>query len=460
MLGYSRQNPPEKPTSDTASGVTLYMKNIIPRDLLTTCLQTHIDKMSSSHSTLFLYIAPVLPASVALTYTISVVFKWEQALERRISGRKTNGNKDMKVSLPLDETDTKLLQDSTWTSHIISAAVPIAHHSFTTVKLWNMDKFETISTEVCLVQIGIVMTEFAIDYCRHHVWQRGDLFALGASWIGITLRPQLLILRSGVTGITSAICIAVLSIFSILPEQPETDQNSTEAHSQVDKPNKEGSLAAKSTPPRYSNVHLHIFSVSLLLVYLIHDYPTISSRLLYRFLWMGSSSHLLIAFGLLFLHVGINNWRTTSRYNQTFVQHLKAFVSQVSTTTPESVGCVLIGLSVLGLWISLFFVSSYLTSCIGFRTLILGRPRTLPRFLDGGLCGGFVYQQVVLVQFFLRRDQFRGQKPGQTFRLVLAFGAAFGQTITGLVVLAIGLYGLQLFGWIHTSPRSSCCSTI
>lgn len=417
--------------------------------------------MLSNLQAQFLYIAPLLPASVASTYVISVIFRWEQALARHIYGDKAHKKKDMRVSLPLDKTDIKLQEDSTWTSSIISSVVPIAHHSFTSIKLWNMDRTEKISINVCLVQIAITMAEFAIDHFRYHEWHRGDLFALGASWSGMALRSQFPMLRSGLTGITSSICITMLGIFSILPEQSAADTNVPKAAvSQAEKADQVDAPAAESTTRRSSNVHLHIFSVSLLLVYLVHDYPTLSSGLLYRYTWMRSSSHLLITFGLLLLRDAVDNWRTTSRPGQTFVQHLNAFLSHTYTGTKGfDRSCVLIPLFMMGLWVSLFFISNYLTSCLGFRSLILGQPRTMPRFLDGAVFGGFLYQMVVGLHIFLRRDQLKGHKPGQVFRVVMAFLTAFGQTILGVVVLAIGLYGLQMLGWLQKGSRSCCCSS-
>jgi hypothetical protein len=413
-----------------------------------TYLKSTVEKMSSSTHVQFLNIAPLLPVSVALTYIIAVVFRWEQALTRRLSGRKKHDNKDMKVSLPFDTTDTKPQEDSTWTSQIISAVVPILHNSSTSIRLWDLDRSGPISLMTCLVQIAIIVVEFGIDHARYHEWRRCDLFALGASWSGMALRSQVLMLRSGVTGITSSICIAVLGILSILSEQPKVDQGlSRTSTPKADKPTQTNFPAAKRTTSRSFTVHLHIFSVSLLLVYLIHDYPAVSSRLLYRFSWMDSFPHWLLAFGLLLLRDGVDNWQATSRQGQTVVQHLGVFASQAYTGTPEFIRCcVFVPLSVAGPWILLFFVSNYLTSCLGFRTLILEQPRTTPKFTDGGVFGGIVYQMVVLLQFFLRRNQMRKHESGRTLRLMLAFVAAFGQTITGLVTIAIGLYSLRMFG--------------
>lgn len=420
------------------------------------------NEMSLDLRAQLLYIAPLLPAGVALAYVISVAFKWEQLLACRKYGDNLHKNKDMKVSLPLDKTDIKLQEDSTWTSQIVNAAVPIAYHSFTSVKLWSLERSETNSINICVIQVAITMAEFAIDYFRYHEWHRGDLFALGASWSGMALRSLFPMLRSGLTGIAFSICIAILGIFSVLPERPAANQNISGASiSQAEKSDEVDSSDTENKTPRTSNVHLHVFSVSLLLVYLVRDYQTVSSKILYRFSWLGSSPHLLITLGLLLLRDGVDNWRTTSRPDQTLAQHVEAFVSQVYTGTQEvDRSCVLIPLSLLGAWISLFFASNYLTSCLGFRRLILGRPRTMPGFLDGGVFGGFAYHMVVSLQLFLRRGQFKGRKPGQTFRLVIAFVTAFGQTITGLVTLAISLYGLQMFGWIQKDSPSCCCSSI
>ncbi|KAG9857281.1 hypothetical protein KCU98_g1106, partial [Aureobasidium melanogenum] len=90
-------------------------------------------------------VAPLLPVSIALIYVAFVVFGWEQTLARRITGAKAHVNKNTKVLLPVDVADTKPRESQTWTSHIISAAIPMAHYSITSPKLWAMDRSERIS---------------------------------------------------------------------------------------------------------------------------------------------------------------------------------------------------------------------------------------------------------------------------------------------------------------------------
>jgi hypothetical protein len=411
--------------------------------------------MSPSLSSQFIHFAPLLPASVALLYIISIVFKWEQALARRISAYKTRSIEDTEVSLPSDTNNIKPHKDSTFTSHLISAAVPTGHYCSTSLRLWNMTRTETVSTSICVIQIIIIVAEFVIDHVRCGDRQRIDLFALGSSWSGMALRSQVPTLRSGYTGIASSVCIAVLAIISILPEQPMDYQDLfRDLAPKADKSNEADLFAVKNTRS-VTTVHIHICSVSLLLVYLAHDYPTVSSALLYQFSWMGSSPHWLIAFGLLLLREGVESWQRRSRQEQTLGQHLGVLVSQAYVGTPDFVRCCVLILLLVSPWILLFFVSSFLTSCLGFRALILNRPRTMPKSLDGGIFGGFIYQMVVSIHLFLRRDRLGKDKPGGTFHLVMAFVAAFGQTITGLVTVAVGLYGLQMFD--NPIKNQRCC---
>jgi hypothetical protein len=412
--------------------------------------------MSPSLSFQFIHFAPLLPASVALLYIISIVFKWERALARRMYAYRTCSIKDMGIPLPSDTNDIKPQEDSTFTSHLISAAIPTAHHCSTSLRFYNLARTETVLTSTCVVHIIIIVAEFVIDYVHYSDRWRGDLFALGASWCGMAVRSQVPTLRSGFTGIASSICIAVLAVISILPEQPIKDQDLSRASApKTDKLNEAHPFSARNTRPQTTTVPYHIFGVSLLLAYLVHDYPTVSSTLLYRFAWMGSSPHWFVAFGLFLLREGVDNWQRTYRQEQTLAQHLAVFVSQAYAGTPDFVRCVLMVLSVISPWFLLFFVSSFLTSCLGFRALILSQPRTMPKFLDGGILGGFIYQMVVSVQLLLRRDRLGKHKPDGTFHLVMAFVAAFGQTITGLVTVAVGLYGLQMFD--NPNKNQRCC---
>jgi hypothetical protein len=404
----------------------------------------------------FIRIAPLLPASVALLYMVSVVFKWEQALARRLSAYKTSSIKDTEVSLPSDTNNIKPHKDSTFTSHLISAVVPTAHYCTTSLKLWNMTRTETVSTSTCVTQVITIVAEFVIGCVRYHDPQRSDLFALGASWSGMALRSQVSTLRSGYTSIASSVCIAVLAVISILPEQPIKHHDlSRDLDPKADESNEADLFAMKNKTP-VTTVHIHICSVSLLLVYLVHDYPTVSSTLLYQFPWMGSSSHWLIALGLLLLREGVDTWRRTYRQEQTLAQHAEIFISQVYAGTPDFVRCVFMVLSVLGPWFLLFFVSSSLTSCLGFRALLLGRPRTMPKFPDGGIFGGFIYQMVVSIQLLLRRDRLGKHKPDGTFHLVTTLVTAFGQAITGLVTVAVGLYGVQMLGYPNKNEVCRC----
>lgn len=388
-------------------------------------------------------IAPLLPISIALAYVAFVAFKWEQLLARRITDAKAYMKKDTKVLLPVDVADTKPQesQSQTWTSHMISAAVPMAHYSITTPKLWGMDRSERNSVYVCLGQIAIVVAEFVIHYIRHRDCKRGKLLALGAAWGAIALRALSLLSYTKWTDLTTSACIAILGIVSILQDLPASSQASSRISSpDMDKYGKANSRDAKVTTSRSSYVAFHLLSVSLLLVYLLHDYQSLSDQLLYRFTWLGSMSHFLLAYALLLLRDGVSNWQATYRKHQPFTRHFHIFCSHAYQGIPEFLRCgILVPLSVMGPWLILFFLTNYMTSCLGFSRLILDQPRTRPQFLDGGVSGGILYQMLVLVQFFLRRDKIRYDSSHKTFNFSMAFGAAFGQAVTTVVVVAAGL---------------------
>ena len=149
-----------------------------------------------------------------------------------------------------------------------------------------------------------------------------------------------------------------------------------------------------------------MFSISLLLVYLLHDYPLLSDQVLYRFSWLGSMSHFLITLGLLLLQAGMSEWRATSQHGRPIMRHVQVFFLQIFRGIPASLrDGVLILIFVMGPWWGFFFLANYMTSCLGFRRLLLDRPRTRPQFKDGGIFGGFLYQMLVAGQLYVRRNR-------------------------------------------------------
>ncbi|KEQ63673.1 uncharacterized protein M437DRAFT_46791 [Aureobasidium melanogenum CBS 110374] len=392
--------------------------------------------MSLSTGIRLLDFAPLLPITIAVTYVASVVFGWEQTLARRIQA---HVKKDTAL-LPKDIADTKPQESQSWTSHIISAAVPMAHHYVTTTKLYSMERSERISVNVCLCQIAIVMVEFTIHYIRYRDSRRGRLLALGAAWGAMTLRTLSLVSDTKWTNLTTSVCIATLGVVSILPEPPAPYQVSSRTPSQdVDKSEKADPLDTKIKISRSSSVAYHICSISLLLVYLLHDYPSLSAQVFYIFPWSSSISHWLLVFALMLLRMGVDNWQATSRNQQIWVQHFQDFVIHAYQGTPDFMrGGVLMPISVCGFWFGLFFLANYMTSCLGFRRLILDEPRTRPKFMDGGVFGAVLYQMLVGLQMFLRRGKIG---PGvHVFHLLMVFGVAFAQTVTAVVTIAAGLF--------------------
>jgi hypothetical protein len=406
--------------------------------------------MSFFDDTRLLDIAPLLPVTTALAYVAFVIFGWEQALLRRISGAKTHETKETEVLLPIGVTDSEPRESTTWTSSFISAAVPMAHCCITSPKLWTLKSAEKASLGVCLVQIAIVMIEFLIHYIKYHDWTGGRLSALGVAWGMMALRSLSLAPDNKLTDVTTSACIATVGVFSILPEPAAATRNSFRSLNPGPIKHKEaGSQTAEVRRSRALHVAYHIFSVSLLLVYLLHDYPSLSDQVLYRFSWLGSMSHYLMAYGLLLLRDGVDNWQGTWRSEQTLMQHLQAFFSKVFHGTPKFVrGGMLVPLSAICPWFCFFFLTNYMTSCLGFRRLLLDQPRTVPRFLDGGIFGGFMYQMLLLGQLHIRREDIARDSAHKSFSLLMAFSTAFGQTVTTVVVLATVFYICRsLAGW-------------
>ena len=209
---------------------------------------------------------------------------------------------------------------------------------------------------------------------------------------------------------------------------------------------KEGLLDHGFPEPGPSMRHFHIFSVSLLLVHLLHDYPVLSSWLLDYAPWMGPFSPFWIPFGLLYLRNGVQGWYKTHQNDQTFLQHVQAFTSLVYTLAPQELLCgIILPLLTLGTWLLLFFAASYLTSCLGFRYLFLGCPRTAPQFLDAGTSGGCLYAIFTAVHLLRRAEKIKADRPDGTYRFSLALIVAFGQSVTAVTAVATIAYMVRGF---------------
>lgn len=409
--------------------------------LFTICVpQVSINKMLSLFDIEYLDIAPLLPASVALTYIASIVFGWEQFLDHRIPRESTQPGKDSSL-LPVNEAQVRPAGKRTYASHITSAALPILHFHFTASELWRLDRSKGVSPGLCLIQLALVVAEYALDGFRHRVWRRQDLMLLGVAWTGIGM--YITYPKSEVSGIALPFISGVAGVASVLLPDPLAKSNPPAASISVSKKSQRaGSSGPDSLEPRSSLVHHHIFSVSLLLIHLVHDYPVVSSRLFGHATW----SHFYIPIGLLLLRLGAENWYATRQHGQTLLQHVRAFASHIYALAPEFMRCgIFIPLLAIGPMIILFFVANYLTSCLGFRKLVFGLPRTTPAFLDGGVFGGFIYQVLAVAHLLWRHEKIRHEGPGKMSYLYLALVTAFGQTITALVAVAIIIYGLQEF---------------
>lgn len=399
--------------------------------------------MQSLSTIEFLDVAPLLPASVALTYIAFVRFDWGDSVNRRFMRMRNSDQKELKSQslLPVDKSHPQpsKARQQTFKSHILNAALPILHTNLTVGRLWGLDRSKRVSINLCAIQLALIVAEYALDGLRHRNWKRMDLLLLGIAWCDMTIYTTSA--KYSAWNMVFSLIIAVVGIDSVL--LPDSKITSTATSNQLAK---EGLLDHSFPEPGPSMRHFHIFSVSLLLVHLLHDYPVLSSWLLDYAPWMGPFSPFWIPFGLIYLHTGVQEWYKTHQNDQTFLQHVQAFISQVYTLAPQELLCgIILPLLTLGTWLLLFFAASYLTSCLGFRYLFLGCPRTAPQFLDAGTSGGCVYMIFTVVHLLRRAEQIKADRPDGTYHFSLALIVAFGQSITAATFVAIIAYMVREF---------------
>lgn len=125
---------------------------------------------------------------------------------------------------------------------------------------------------------------------------------------------------------------------------------------------------------------------------------------------------------------------------------MQAFTSLVYTLAPQELLCgIILPLLTLGTWLLLFFAASYLTSCLGFRYLFLGYPRTTPQSLDGGRSGGYVYAVLTVVHLLRRGEQIKADRPDGTYHFGISLIVAFGQSVTAATLVAVVAYMVREF---------------
>jgi len=384
----------------------------------------------------YLDIAPFMPASVALLYIAFVTFEWEKSFNRRILGwtPRMGQHQDSLLLMEKSRTQYKQERKQTIASHVINAALPILHIHFTVGELARLDRSKMVSNQFCAIQLALIVAEYVLNGLRHRTWKRMDLLLLGIAWQDMAIYttskgfPAWLLVFS--------IIIAAVGVASIsLPGPAVTSSPPLSGLSKSDL------LRHGSSEPGPSMRHFHIFSVSLLLVHLLYDYPVLSSWLLRCSPWMGSYSYLWIPIVLFLLHGGVQHWYQTQQQHQPFLQHVRTFVSRLYTSAPKMLRRdVMWPLIAVGFHLLLFFATSYLTSCLGFRNLLLGLPRSTPRLWDGGIFGGFVYWILAAARLIWQGEKTKADKPGGGYYFALSLAIAFAQTVTALTTIAGVMY--------------------
>ncbi|KEQ85263.1 hypothetical protein M438DRAFT_354360 [Aureobasidium pullulans EXF-150] len=330
----------------------------------------------------FLDIAPALPASVALVYVTSFTNVWNHVLPSWINAEASDVQINCKPQM-LDEEakgqNPTSIPDRKSPLEASSFLLHMGHHSLTTTKFFSDDQSCSINA-----------------------------------------------------------CIAT-AIGAILPQDSPKESKTYSADQKTSESSTGASLTTgEEKEPQRLLVHMHIFSVTALLIFLLdrHGLSSPTGYLAWRRLW--------IPILLITLRGAIEDWRVTGQYSRAFTSHVQAWIHKTYAFMPQNAYWgIYRPLSAIAPFLICGAMTSFLTSCLGFQYLILGLPRTGPSFRDGGMLGAIVYVSVACVVLVLRgRDMGQGTDM-RMWRYNMAILAAFGQTVTGLVGFAGVLFVLK-----------------
>lgn len=391
----------------------------------------------------FLDIAPALPASVALVYVTSFTNVWNHVLPSWINAEASDVQINCKPQM-LDEEakgqNPTSIPDRKSPLEASSFLLHMGHHSLTTSKFFSDD--QSCSINACIGQLGLLVAELAVYYYRTGIWVQNQLILLGACWACMIIRslwPTLHLVFDEL----SSLLIAATAIGAILPRDSPKESKPYSADQKTSESSTGASLTrGEEKGPQRLLVHMHIFSVTMLLIFLLdrHGLSSPTGYLAWRRLW--------IPILLITLRGAIEDWRVTGQYSRAFTSHVQAWIHKTYASMPQNAYWgIYRPLSAIAPFLICGAMTSFLTSCLGFQYLILGLPRTGPSFRDGGMLGAIVFVSVACVVLVLRgRDMGQGTDL-RMWRYNMAILAAFGQTVTGLVGFAGVLFVLKWSFW-------------
>lgn len=326
------------------------------------------------------------------------------------------------------------------------------HHILTTGKLFQLGTQKDCSdAETCLLQLGLICVEFIVHRGRSSRSTQRSLMVLAAAWTGLLMQLFWAAPTFEALQIALSVPTAILSIIAVLPPRPSIQRTSESPSTALDD---KTTSNTRITPPEEqrmesprdaSLVSLHLFSASLLLVLLVDRHPRLRAWQVHHAPWTASVPlRFSIPFLLILLCDVLSNWRATDRNSQSLTRHLGTFCLRAYTSAPDYfranvVKPVLAIGFILGMWTT----SSFLSSCLGFRKFILGLPPTPPSFRSGGIFGALLYMQIISIKLVIRYYRLGGAPIGPP-GLALILIHALGQMVTGLVVLAGGLYASEI----------------
>ncbi|KAL2030074.1 hypothetical protein VTO58DRAFT_109267 [Aureobasidium pullulans] len=216
----------------------------------------------------FLDIAPTLPASIALVYVLSFTNAWDLVLPRRVFQTVNATAVDGQIQ-PSDEEANRQnsgsLKNRVGTLDVPSYLLYMGHWHLTTGKLFS-DK-QCSSNDVCIGQIALVAAELGVYYyCTGH-WLQRQLILLAAAWVCMIVRSPWPTQHTVFDAMLSLI-ITATAIRAILPQRrPRADPDPVDLA--ISKSSSTPLASESGKKSRHLLVHFHIFSVALLLVFLL-----------------------------------------------------------------------------------------------------------------------------------------------------------------------------------------------
>lgn len=350
----------------------------------------------------------ILPIAVALSYLILILYKKTRTISHRLEvvpqPEEKEATQDL-VSIHDEENLNPATAPPSKFSSMPTTALRFFHYRNTVPALLDVLGTATCSImEISLIQIALISESSILCFWDKHRIPK-NFIALATAWSVLFVREMITREATETPRIGYTLVILVLLIVALFSNPQALEKPSTRVSSSERLTGKSPSKAARigeSPPTELLPFTLeHTFSAALLLVaatkeYFSEDINFYKQRVL----------SFVLPLSILLLKSAKENWQVTGNIYGTTSQRMRAFAKIVVATTPGFFyHGLLFPLVFCGLYAAGFLMTSFLTSCLGFRNLIFGLPTTAPSSTDMGIVGGMLYLIVGLVCLQLKSDE-------------------------------------------------------